>query len=75
MFKKVEIQLTGPICDCEKGHLEWYITDSKGLVVSCKTCGVSLGVPSKRFVASFKLEEPYNGDKEIKESAATKQMN
>lgn len=67
MFKHVEINLTGPICDCDEMDLAWGIRrDDSGqscLAVSCKTCGTQLVVSNSKFRAGFSLDKPYPGRK------------
>lgn len=64
MFKRIEIQLTTPICTCTKEDvkLAWGISrssDGPGLTIECETCGVELRIPHKRFEARFTFDTPY----------------
>lgn len=72
MFKRINILLTGPICKCAEQALEWGIHLDVGnyeglkfsdasLLITCKTCSTQIRVPSKTFVATFMLDEPYPG--------------
>jgi len=65
-FQRIKICLTGPICNCDKESLGWWITkDEDGKVslhVSCHACKSELVVPRDKFVAAFELERPYPGD-------------
>ena len=67
MFKRIEIQLTGPICDCDEMDLAWGTRrDGSGrscLAISCNSCGTELLVSNSKFVACFSLEKPYPGRK------------
>lgn len=59
MFKRIEIQLTGPICRCGEADLEWATKGVDGLLIRCVRCGTSLLVPHKEFVGRFRLDQPY----------------
>lgn len=61
MFKRIEIQLTGPIYTCKREHLGWTISTNGGaeLTVLCETCKTRLIVPHEKFIAVFNVEEPY----------------
>jgi len=59
MFKRVEICLTDPICDCETQDLGWSITTGPGLKVSCNNCKTSIEIPNKKFHANFILDKKY----------------
>ena len=65
MFKKIEIQLRGPICSCPEQNLSWGIWLDKdncsGLRVRCKNCNVEVNIPNSQFTASFRLDVPYPG--------------
>jgi hypothetical protein len=64
MFKKIVIELSGPICTCDKGDLEWIvIPETKGpaLTIRCKTCNVKLIIPYEKFIADFKVDTSYPG--------------
>ncbi len=69
MFKKIEIQLTEPLCGCSVANLKWGIpTDSEGkpcLIITCRTCKISMFIPSEKFFANFKLDIPYPGVKSV----------
>src|SRR3990167_10739807 len=58
-FRRIEIQITAPICSCREGNLRWGVTVEGGMFISCKTCGVQIKIPQDKFVASFKLDKPY----------------
>ena len=70
MFKRIRIQLRGPICNCTEEDLRWDICrDSESyakLVLSCALCKTKLIVPQKKFVACFDLEHPYPSKKKTK---------
>lgn len=68
MFKRITIELAGPICTCDEQDLAWQPagTDKNGkpvLELTCNTCGTKLVVSNKKFVASFKFDKPYPGKK------------
>jgi len=68
VFSRIQIQLTGPICDCDVQDLSWWISRDgdgrSGLVVECNGCGCELRIPNKRFKACFQLDKPYPGRKD-----------
>ena len=73
MFKKIDIQLSGPICACLEQNLEWTpIVMAKdkedrnkyGLQITCKTCRSQLIVGWTQFVASITCDDPYPGKQE-----------
>lgn len=67
MFKRIEIKLAGPICNCDEQTLGWNIIfPGPGLEINCKTCKVELRIPTEKFVAAFVLEKPYPGKTEKK---------
>lgn len=68
MFKRITIKLSAPICKCKIEDLCWD-TPSGGLRIKCNTCGVSLDIPNKVFVANFDFDEPYPETKVVKEPA------
>jgi len=64
MFKKIVIQLDGPICTCENENLAWTVYLNKNetncfLLIFCLTCQTKLEVPNKKFVACFELKKQY----------------
>lgn len=62
MFKRIVIELTGPICNCEFQHLAWWPTSIEGkwgLVLECSMCGTKLTVSNAKFVAGWALDTPY----------------
>ena len=66
MFTKIDIHLSGPICNCEVRNLEWGAVPAQeengaGLFIRCATCGTTLSVPKRKFVAGFVLQTPYPG--------------
>lgn len=67
MFKKIIIELNGPICTCEEENLAWGTGIDKDshptLEIFCRKCGTKLLVPNKKFVARFKLDNAYPGKK------------
>jgi hypothetical protein len=67
MFKRIMIELTEPICNCDERDISWGIHYDHcmraGLSFSCKTCDTKLLVPHDRFVAGFKLDRDYPGKK------------
>jgi hypothetical protein len=62
MFTHIDINLTEPICTCNPDSLIWHLifenSKSNGLRIECTSCGVSLCVPSNRFLGRFKLNAP-----------------
>lgn len=66
MFTKLTINLTGPICICDKEDLSWGIcleaSGQVGMDLECNFCHTILKVPYKKFLASFKLDNPYPHD-------------
>jgi hypothetical protein len=66
MFKRLSINLTGPICTCKKQGLTWGITinpnGGHGLEIACVECKTRLNVPNSKFVAAFNLDVPYPAD-------------
>lgn len=66
MFKGIKIELTGPICQCEKQDLIWGIFPGPGLRVICQQCEVRLEVPHKEFKASFAFDVKYPAQREVK---------
>lgn len=70
MFRKIIIQLDGPICSCDEEKLQWTVgralreengvmLEGAYLQVTCKTCKTKLHVPNEKFVASFELKKGY----------------
>jgi len=59
MFKGISINLSGPICQCQKDNLEWSTIWGGGLVIQCGTCKIQLVVPHEKFVACFRFDTPY----------------
>ncbi len=65
MFKRITIELTEPICDCEKMNLGWTpVRHGKGygVVLDCHTCGTSVTIPYEKFTARFVFDTPYPAD-------------
>lgn len=66
MFKRIRIELTGPICNCPEQKLAWAVPhDHNGksiLKVFCETCGTTLLIPNEKFVACFALDQAYPGN-------------
>jgi len=61
MFKRIEIRLTGPICDCEEENLSWAPSSTVGLIIKCKTCQTILNIPHEKFVGRFIFDKSYPG--------------
>jgi hypothetical protein len=65
VFKKITIHLASPICTCEEQNIQWTLPIDKNkatqLALECKTCGVVLLIPNKKFVAGFQFDKPYPG--------------
>lgn len=65
MFKRIDINLTGPICNCVEQNLSWNpyvdLENKFGLKIWCKTCNTVLTIPNSKFTASMKLDTPYPG--------------
>lgn len=66
MFKRVTIEMSGPICSCEDDGthpgnciLTWTPTPTAGLTLRCSVCGATLHVPHEKFRAAFKFDTPY----------------
>ncbi len=59
MFKKIQIELTDPICDCDTQNLSWGITAGPGIFIKCKECETQINVSAKKFVACYKLDKKY----------------
>ena len=59
MFKKIQILLTEPICDCETQDICWNIIDGPGLGLTCNQCQTSINIPQKKFYASIILDKKY----------------
>lgn len=63
MFKRISIELRGPLCNCPKQNLAWNTpagADGKPtLRIWCKGCNVTLDIPNEQFQARFELERPY----------------
>lgn len=62
VFKQVTLELTGPICQCEKKNLSWALPNGNSLKLTCNTCDTQLLVPHKQFTAAFKFDEMYPED-------------
>lgn len=62
-FKRVQIQLAGPICGCEHQNLAWFICgtlpDRPSLGLRCETCQVVVTIPTTEFKAGFVLDRAY----------------
>jgi hypothetical protein len=76
MFKRIVIELAGPICDCDVANISWQptILDAEKrplLTLTCETCGTKLVVASKKFVASFKFDKGYPGKKAVGDATKT----
>lgn len=67
MFKRITINLSGPICSCERQNISWGIwLDDKnqaGLTLTCKDCNTQLKIPNSKFVAGITSDVPYPADK------------
>ncbi len=67
MFKHIEIRLSSPLCKCEINKLAWGIIIDNGewpcLYIYCRECKVRMIIPKGQFVAVFKLDIPYPGQK------------
>jgi hypothetical protein len=59
-FKRIIIELAGPICTCEEKDLAWNTGDNQ-LDVFCKTCKIHKYVDGNEFRAAFNLVVPYPG--------------
>ena len=64
MFKRITIELKGPICNCKKYNLGWQIlghndSSDRTLIIHCLSCKVQLIVPPASFVGSFILDQAY----------------
>jgi len=63
MFKKITINLAGPICSCEEMDISWGIWNdvkgNPGLSLTCKKCETQLKIPNNKFVANFNVDVPY----------------
>jgi hypothetical protein len=68
VFTNININLTGPICRCERQNLSWGLTHTESgkhsLYVQCNDCKTELRVGPEHFKAGFRLDQPYpQGDK------------
>lgn len=64
MFRRITIEMEGPICDCAEQKLSWTpMGPGLGLRITCETCKTVLDVPHSKFVAGFKLDRAYPGRK------------
>lgn len=62
MFKRIDINLKGPICQCPKKNLGWNISLVKNkytLVIQCETCLTTLQVGPDQCRAYFNLDQEY----------------
>lgn len=63
MFKKITIELAGPICSCKTQDLSWGVgQDRKNrsvMSVWCNRCETKINVGHTAFVASFTLDKAY----------------
>ena len=59
MFKRIIIELKGPICNCPEENLVWGINSIDNLFIVCGTCDARFDVGVGQFVASFRLDIPY----------------
>ncbi|MEY4722757.1 MAG: hypothetical protein RLZZ324_270 [Candidatus Parcubacteria bacterium] len=66
MFKRVIIELTGPICNCPSENLSWgFGCDRDGkleMTLECLTCHGKLVVPEEKLGALFRLDVRYPVD-------------
>ena len=66
MFKRVTIELTEPICDCDSQSYSWcWPTDSKGRTIQkieCKICGTVLTVPNSKLGGNFTYDRGHPSD-------------
>lgn len=73
MFKHIIISLTEPLCPCDTMDLAWGIrredSGKAGLHLRCKTCGVDMNIPHKRFVGRFSFDKPYPGTSKKEEGS------
>jgi hypothetical protein len=76
MFKKIVIEMTGPICGCRESDLSWSPQGPlKGLVIKCRTCETVLEVAHAKFLGSFKFDTPYpDGEKVANEEARREEL-
>lgn len=59
MLKNISINLTGPICKCEKQHLGWGMYTDGGMRIFCNTCSVEVKIPHMQLLAYFTLDVGY----------------
>jgi len=76
MFLGIDIELTGPICQCKQQKLLWtpiMAIDGVSLKISCAICKVELWVPHKEFKARFSFrDECYPGlEEKVEKKDAT----
>lgn len=57
-FKKLTIELAGPICNCEHNNLRWAVMTGK-LTIHCLTCKTQLWVQDEELLAHIELLQPY----------------
>lgn len=64
IFKRIEIQLTRPICKCQEQQLAWGLGDKNQLIITCKSCGVDVRIPYSQLKAIIQLDESYPGEQQ-----------
>lgn len=74
MFKRIDIQLTGPICSCKQQKIEWSISLNRRLSLECLICGVALFIPYDAIGASITFDTPYPQGDEDNEPARVLQL-
>lgn len=60
MFKKISINLSGPICRCYEENLIWVIGHDE-MHVRCNICNIKIVIPFKAADYIFTLDAPYPG--------------
>ncbi|MBI4160440.1 MAG: hypothetical protein HY506_00855 [Candidatus Yanofskybacteria bacterium] len=63
MFKRIVIQLKGPICRCKRENLAWK-TLEETLIIFCRTCKTEVKVGYEQFIAAFQFDQPYPEDRQ-----------
>jgi hypothetical protein len=57
MLKSIVFTFTTPICACSKNNTGWGWGSS--FYITCKTCNVTLSMPTENMKAAIVFEKPY----------------
>jgi hypothetical protein len=58
VFRRIVIELTGPLCGCLEDSLCWWLT-AETVRLHCETCKTELTVPRRNLIVTFQVEEAY----------------